>query len=233
MSAHGSASVVLVHGSFADGSGWRAVYDTLTSRGIDVSVVQNPTASLAGDVAATTFVLDQQPGPVVLVGHSYGGVVITEAGTHDKVEALVYVAAFVPDKGESVGTLIADPPPGATPPPILPPVDGFLLLDRAGFAEAFAADVDPRVARFMANSQIPWGVEALTGSVTEPAWRSTPSSYLVATQDHMIPPAAQRAMAERAGAAVTEVDASHAVYLSRPVAVADLIEQAVRQLVAA
>ena len=230
MNANGSPSVVLVHGGFVDGSGWQAVYDTLTSRGIDVSVVQNPTLSLVGDVTATTLVLDQQPGPVVLVGHSYGGVVITEAGTHDKVAALVYIAAFAPDKGESVNTLIADPPPGAPVPPILPPVDGFLFLDRTKFADSFAADVEPRLAQFMADSQNPWGVEALTGAVTEPAWRLKPSWYLVATEDHMIPPPAQRAMAERAGATVAETPASHAVYVSQPDAVADLIEQAVRQL---
>jgi pimeloyl-ACP methyl ester carboxylesterase len=233
MNTNGSASVVLVHGGFVDGSGWRAVYDTLTSRGIDVSVVQNPTVSLTGDLAATNLVLDQQPGPVVLVGHSYGGVVITEAGNHDKVAALVYIAAFAPDKGESVNTLIANPPPGAPVPPILPPVDGFLLLDRTKFADAFAADVDPRLAQFMADSQTPWGVEALSGAVTDPAWRVKPSSYLVTTEDHMIPPPAQRAMAERAGATVTETPASHAVFLSQPEAVANLIEQAVRQLVSA
>ena len=157
MNENGSPSVVLVHGGFVDGSGWQAVYDTLTSRGIDVSVVQNPTLSLTGDVAATTLVLDQQPGPVVLVGHSYGGVVITEAGTHDKVAALVYIAGFAPDKGESVNTLIADPPPGAPVPPILPPVDGFLFLDKTKFADSFAADVAPGLAQFMADSQVPLG----------------------------------------------------------------------------
>jgi pimeloyl-ACP methyl ester carboxylesterase len=233
MNKSGSASVVLVHGGFVDGSGWQAVYDTLTSRGIDVSVVQNPTLSLTGDVAATRLVLDRQPGAVVLVGHSYGGVVITEAGTHDKVAALVYIAGFAPDKGESVNTLIADPPPGAPVPPILPPVEGFLFLDRTKFADSFAADVAPGLAQFMADSQVPWGVEALTGAITEPAWRLKPSWYLVTTEDRMIPPPAQRAMAERTGATVTETPASHAVHVSQPDAVANLIEQAVRQLVSA
>jgi pimeloyl-ACP methyl ester carboxylesterase len=205
------------------------VHDTLTTRGLDVSVVQNPTLSLDGDVAATDQVINRQPGPVVLVGHSYGGVVITEAGTNDKVVALVYIAAFAPDKGESVNTLIADPPPGAPVPPILPPENGFLYLDRGHFAEAFAADVPPAQARFMADSQVPWGVDALTGAVTEPAWRHKPSWYLVATEDRMIPPPAQRAMAERAGATVADIPASHSVYLSQPGAVADLIEQAARQ----
>ncbi len=229
MNSNGSPSVVLVHGGFVDGSGWQAVHDTLTTRGLNVSVVQNPTLSLDGDVAATDQVINSQPGPVVLVGHSYGGVVITEAGNNDKVAALVYIAAFAPDKGESVNTLIADPPPGAPLPPILPPENGFLYLDRDHFAEAFAADVPPAQARFMADSQVPWGVDALTGAVTEPAWRHKPSWYLVATEDRMIPPPAQRAMAERAGATVADVPASHSVYLSQPGAVADLIEQATRQ----
>ena len=233
MNTNESPTVVLVHGGFVDGSGWQGVYSALTNRGINVAVVQNPTLSLTGDVAATTQVLDQQPGPVVLVGHSYGGVVITEAGTHDKVKALVYIAAFAPDKGESVNSLIADPPPGAPVPPILPPVDGFLLLDRAKFAESFAADVPADLAKFMADSQVPWGVDALTGSVSCPAWRQKPSWYLVTTDDRMIPPPAQRAMAERTGATVTETPASHAVYVSQPNAVADLIEKATRQLVTA
>ena len=141
------ASIVLVHGGFVDGSGWQAVYDLLVAEGHDVRVVQNPTTSLADDVAATTRIVDELDGPVVLVGHSYGGVVITEAGTHDRVSALVYIAAFAPDKGESVSTLIADPPPGAPVPPILPPVDGFLHLDRSKFAESFAARPAPPAGR--------------------------------------------------------------------------------------
>ena len=219
-------NVVLVHGGFVDGSGWQGVYDLLTDDGYHVSIVQNPTLSLEDDATVTTRVLDRQDGPTVLVGHSYGGAVITEAGTHENVAALAYIAAFAPDKGESVNTLIADPPPGAPVPPILPPQDGFLFLDRAKFADSFAADVPPKQAAFMADSQVPWGVDALSGTITEPAWRLKPSWYLVATEDRMIPPPAQRAMSERAGAAVTEAPGSHAIYVSHPQAVADLIKQA-------
>ncbi|MFJ8313599.1 MULTISPECIES: alpha/beta fold hydrolase [unclassified Streptomyces] len=219
-------NVVLVHGGFVDGSGWQAVHDRLAGEGFNVSVVQNPTLSLAGDVTATHQVIEAQDGPVILVGHSYGGAVITEAGRHDQVASLVYIAAFAPDKGESVSTLIAAPPPGAPVPPILPPQNGFLFLDREKFAQAFAGDLPPEQARFMADSQVPWGMDALTGAVTEPAWRTKPSWYLIATDDHMIPPPAQRAMCERISATSAEVAASHAVYLSRPAAVADLIRRA-------
>ena len=226
MSTEPIRNVVLVHGAWADGSGWRAVHDLLTADGYAVSVVQNPTVSLADDAAATRRVLDQQDGPAVLVGHSYGGAVITEAGTHEKVAALVYVAAFAPDKGESVNTLIADPPPGAPVPPILPPVDGFLLLDKEKFHGAFAADLSAAEARFLADSQVPWGLDAVGGAVTEPAWRAKPSWYLLTTEDKMIPPVAQRAMAGRTGASVTEVAASHAAYVSRPDSVVALVRAA-------
>jgi pimeloyl-ACP methyl ester carboxylesterase len=219
-------NVVLVHGGFVDGSGWRAVYDLLTADGYRVSVVQNPTLSLEGDDAATRQILDLQDGPTVLVGHSYGGAVISQAGTHDKVAALVYIAAFAPDKGESVNTLIADPPPGAPVPPILPPNNGFLFLDREKFHASFAGDLPADDAAFLADAQVPWGVGALAGVVSEPAWRIKPSWYLVATDDHMIPPPAQRAMSERAGSTVAEVAASHAVYVSQPAAVARLINEA-------
>ncbi|MFF5079380.1 alpha/beta fold hydrolase [Actinoplanes sp. NPDC000266] len=219
-------NVVLVHGGFVDGAGWQAVYEHLTADGFNVSIVQNPTLSLAGDAAATRQILARQDGPTVLVGHSYGGAVISEAGTHDNVAALVYIAAFAPDKGESVNTLIADPPPGAPVPPILPPVDGFLFLDREKFHDSFAGDVPAGRAAFLADSQVPWGVDALAGPVTEPAWRAKPSWYLVATDDKMIPPPAQRAMAERAGSVVAEVPGSHAIYESRPDAVAALITRA-------
>ncbi|MER5795729.1 alpha/beta hydrolase [Streptomyces sp. NPDC001980] len=219
-------NVVLVHGGFVDGSGWQGVYDALKGDGYHVTIVQNPTLSLEGDVAATRKVLDAQDGPVVLVGHSYGGAVISEAGNHPKVAALVYIAAFAPDKGESVSSLIADPPPGAPVPPILPPQDGFLFLDRAKFADAFAGDVPAELAAFMADSQVPWGVDALGGAVAEPAWRVKPSWYLVATDDRMIPPPAQRAMSERAGSQVVEVHGSHAVYVSQPAEVAALIRRA-------
>ncbi|MFI9052401.1 alpha/beta hydrolase [Streptomyces sp. NPDC053427] len=219
-------NVVLVHGGFVDGSGWKGVYDQLRTDGFHVSVVQNPTLSLDGDVATTQRVLDAQDGPTVLVGHSYGGAVISEAGNHEKVSALVYVAAFAPDKGESVNTLIADPPPGAPVPPILPPVDGFLFLDREKFAASFAGDLPAGEARFLADSQVPWGLDALGGPVANPAWRSKPSFYLVATDDRMIPPPAQRMMAERAGATVAETGGSHAVYVSRPAEVAAFIKKA-------
>jgi pimeloyl-ACP methyl ester carboxylesterase len=218
--------VILVHGGFVDGSGWAGVYNALTHDGYKVSVVQNPTKSLADDVAVTKRVIAEQDGPVILVGHSYGGVVITEAGNDPKVSKLVYITAFAPDKGESVQTLIANPPPGAAVPPILPPVDGFLMLDKTKFAASFAADVKPKEAAFMAESQVPWGVEALNGTVTTPAWKTKPSWYLVVTDDKMIPPPAQRNMAKRANTHVTEVPGSHAVYVSNPKAVAKLIESA-------
>jgi pimeloyl-ACP methyl ester carboxylesterase len=219
-------TVVLVHGGFVDGSGWEGVYNVLRKDGYTVSVVQNPTISLADDVATTKRVVSAQNGPVILVGHSYGGVVITEAGNDPNVVGLVYIAAFVPDKGESVSSLIKDPPPGAPVPPILPPQEGFLFLDKAKFAASFAADVDPDKAEFMADSQVPWGVEALSGTISEPAWRSKPSWYLVATDDKMIPPPAQRFMSERAGSTVVEAAGSHAIYVSQPNAVAALIEKA-------
>jgi len=221
-------SIVLVHGGFVDGSGWEPVYQILRNHGHAVSVVQNPTASLADDVDVTRRVLDQQPDQAVLVGHSYGGAVITEAGGHPKVAALVYIAAFAPDRGESVNTLIANPPPDAPVPPILPPQDGFLFLEKDKFAESFAADVKPDLAAFMADSQVPWGVDALAGAITEPAWRTKPSWYLVTTEDRMIPPDAQRLMSRRAGATVAETAASHAVYVSQPEAVAAIIETAVQ-----
>ncbi|HJZ73164.1 MAG TPA: alpha/beta hydrolase [Vicinamibacterales bacterium] len=222
----GVKNVVLVHGGFVDGSGWQGVYETLKKDGYAVSIVQNPTISLADDVAVTRRTLDAQDGPAILVGHSYGGVVITEAATHPKVAGLVYIAAFAPDKGESVSALIQNPPPGAPVPPILPPQDGFLFLDRAKFRASFAADVSPEAASFMADSQVPWGVKALDGAVTEPAWKTKPSWYLVSTDDKMIPPDAQRAMSKRAGSTVVEVKGSHAVYVSQPRAVADLIAKA-------
>ncbi|MEV1002601.1 alpha/beta hydrolase [Nonomuraea sp. NPDC050202] len=215
-------NIVLVHGGFVDGSGWRGVYDELTWDGLRVHIVQNPTLSLAGDVRATRRVLDGLDGPAVLVGHSYGGAVISEAGHHPNVASLVYVTAFAPDKGESVDSLTV----GAPAPPVLPPADGFLLLDRDRFAGWFAADLPDQVAAFMADSQVPWGVDALRGPVAEPAWKHRPSWYVLATQDRMIPPPTQRMMAERAGSTVVEVIGSHAVHISQPAAVADLIRQA-------
>lgn len=226
----GVKNVVLVHGGFVDGSGWEGVYTILKRDGFSVTIVQNPTISLAGDVAVTRRALSVLDGPAILVGHSYGGVVITEAGSDPNVAGLVYIAAFAPDKGESVSSLIQNPPPGAPVPPIMPPQDGFLFLDKAKFPDAFAADVGSHTAAFMADAQVPWGVEALNGAVTEAAWKSKPSWYLVATDDRMIPPDAQRAMSTRAGATVVEVTGSHAVYVSQPQAVAHLIAQAANSL---
>ncbi|MFZ0421975.1 MAG: alpha/beta hydrolase [Xanthobacteraceae bacterium] len=225
-----SPSVVLVHGGFVDGAGWEGVYNVLKKDGYDVSIVQNPTTSLADDVAATKLVIAQTLGPVVLVGHSYGGAVITEAGTDPKVAGLVYITAFALDKGESVETLIKNAPAGAPVPPILPPQNGFLFLDKAKFRASFAADVSEAKAAFMADSQVPWGVAALSGAITEPGWKTKPSWYLVATEDKMIPPPAQRQMATRAGATVAEVAGSHAIYVSKPEAVAALIAKAAKRV---
>ncbi len=224
----GVKNVVLVHGGFVDGSGWQGVYKALTKDGYSVTVVQNPTISLVDDVAVTKRALAAQSGPAILVGHSYGGAVITEAGNEPNVAGLVYISAFAPDKGESVSSLIKDPPPGAPVPPILPPQDGYLFLDRTKFAASFAADVEADTAAFMADSQVPWGVEALGGAITQPAWRTKPSWYLVTTEDRMIPPDAQRAMSKRAGSTVVEARASHSVYVSQPQAVAAIIEQAAK-----
>ena len=219
-------NIVLVHGGVVDGSGWKGVYKALKKDGYTVAIVQNPTISLADDVAVTRRAIAAQNGPVILVGHSYGGVVITEAGNDPKVAGLVYVTAFAPDKGESAASMIKNAPPGAPVPPILPPQDGYLFLDKAKFPAAFAADVSSDVASFMADSQVPWGVDALSGAITQPAWRTKPSWYLITSEDKMIPPDAQRAMSKRAGSTVVEVKSSHAVYVSHPEAVAHLIEQA-------
>ena len=228
-----ATNVVLVHGGFVDGSGWEGVYKILTKDGYTVSIVQNPTISLADDVAATKRIVAAQNGPVILVGHSYGGAVVTEAGNDPKVAGLVYITAFAPDRGESVATLIKDPPPGAPVPPILPPQDGYLFLDKAKFQASFAADVDNERAAFMADSQVPWGLDALSGTISEPAWKTKPSWYLIATDDKMIPPAAQRFMSKRAGSNVVEVGGSHAIYVSQPNVVAALIEKAAGQVKAA
>ena len=221
-------NIVLVHGGFVDGSGWQGVYKALKKNGYNVTVVQNSTTSLADDVATTKRAIATQDGPVILVGHSYGGAVITEAGNDPRVVGLVYIAAFAPDRGESVSSLIKNPPPGAPVPPILPPVDGYLMLDKAKFPASFAGDVSPEEAAFMADSQVPWSVNALGGAVTEPAWKAKPSWYLLTTEDRMIPPDAQRQMSKRAGATVVEVKGSHAVYVSQPQAVAHIIEAAAK-----
>jgi pimeloyl-ACP methyl ester carboxylesterase len=221
-------NIVLVHGGFVDGSGWQGVYKALKKNGHNVTVVQNSTTSLADDVATTKRAITTQDGPVILVGHSYGGAVITEAGNDPRVVGLVYIAAFAPDRGESVSSLIKSAPPGAPVPPILPPVDGYLMLDKAKFPASFAGDVSPEEAAFMADSQVPWSVNALGGAVTEPAWKAKPSWYLLTTEDRMIPPDAQRQMSKRAGATVVEVKGSHAVYVSQPQAVAHIIEAAAK-----
>jgi len=221
-------NIVLVHGGFVDGSGWQGVYKALKKNGYNVTVVQNSTTSLAEDVATTKRAIATQDGPVILVGHSYGGAVITEAGNDPRVVGLVYIAAFAPDRGESVSSLLKNPPPGAPVPPILPPVDGYLMLDKAKFPASFAGDVSPEEAAFMADSQVPWSVNALGGAVTEPAWKAKPSWYLLTTEDRMIPPDAQRQMSKRAGATVVEVKGSHAVYVSQPQAVAHIIEAAAK-----
>src|SRR6202795_5020266 len=168
-------NIVLVHGGLVDGSGWEGVYNVLKKDGYTVTIVQNPTISLADDVAFTKRAIAAQNGPVILVGHSYGGVVITEVGNDPKVAGLVYVTAFAPDKGESAASLIKNAPQGAPVPPILPPQDGYLFLDKAKFPAAFAADVSPDVASFMADSQVPWGGGGLSGAISQPAWRTRPS----------------------------------------------------------
>ncbi len=227
MNSHTTPTVVLVHGAFVDGSGWKPVHDLLAQEGLDVVVTQHSTRSLTDDVAEVQQVVEAQEGPVVLVGHSYGGVVITEAGTHPQVRGLVYVAAFAPDGGESVASMIAEPDPDAPVPPIVPRKDGSLVLDVERFHAAFAADLPAEDAAFMAHSQAAWGAAAVGTPVSEPAWRTTRSWYVAASEDRMIPPAAQQGMAARAGAAVTTVAASHSVYVSQPEAVAGVIRQAV------
>ena len=226
MQTNEALNIVLVHCGFVDGSGWQGVYNILKRHGHNVSVVQNPTTSLEIDVEITKLTIDALDGPALLVGHSYGGAVITEAGTHPKVVGLVYIAAFAPSDGESVNTLIANPAPGAPVPPILPPVKGYLFLDKIKFAASFAGDVDLDQAAFMADSQVPWGVGALGGTISNAAWKNKPSWYLVTKDDQMIPPDAQRMMAKRAGATVSETQGSHSIYVSRPDVVAELIAKA-------
>jgi len=226
MTRNQAFNVVLVHGGFVDGSGWEGVYNLLRLDGYKVTVVQNSTLSLEGDVAITKLAIAEQDRPVILVGHSYGGAVITEAGNDPKVAALVYIAAFAPDAGESVQVLIKDPQPGAPVPPIVPPRNGYLFLDRAKFRTAFAGDVDENKAAFMADAQMPWGIGALSGTITKPAWKTKPTWYMVTTEDRMIPPPAQRIMAKRAGATIVEEKGSHSIYVSRPEAVATFIASA-------
>jgi pimeloyl-ACP methyl ester carboxylesterase len=219
-------SIVLVHGAFVDGSGWRETYDLLTRRGYEVLIVQNPTLTLTGDVEATRRVIARARHPVVLVGHSYGGAVITIAGNDPKVRRLVYFSAFAPDAGETVLQLATAPVPGEPGPPLLPPSEGFLITDPAQFPEAFAAGADPSLARFLAASQVPWGVEAVGTPITNPAWRTKPASFMIASQDRMIPPTTLRMMARRAGGRTVELPSSHALMLTHPREVAAFIEEA-------
>ncbi|MGE0719940.1 MAG: alpha/beta hydrolase [Alphaproteobacteria bacterium] len=215
-------NIVLVHGAWADGSGWQDVHRLLRARGYAVSIVQNPLSSLADDVAATARVLARQDGPALLVGHSYGGVVITEAGSNEKVAGLVFVAAFMPDAGDSVTSMIA----GGSQPPVRPSSDGYLFFDPAVFPQAFAHDLPAERAAFLAAAQVPVAAVAFGTPVSRAAWRTQPTTYVVASDDRIIPPAAQRQWAARAGAAVTEVRGSHAIYISQPEAVADAIDRA-------
>jgi pimeloyl-ACP methyl ester carboxylesterase len=216
-------NVVLVYGGFVDGSGWAGVYKALKKHGYDVTIVQNSTASLADDVATTKRAIAMLRGQSFSWVTRTGGAVITEAGNDPKVAGLVYIAAFAPDRGESVSSLIKSAPAGAPVRPILPPVDGYLMLDKANFPASFAGDVSPEEAAFMADSQVPWAVNALGGTIIEPAWRAKPSWYLLTSEDKMTPPYAQRPMSKRAGATVVEVKGSHAVYVSQPQAVAHII----------
>jgi pimeloyl-ACP methyl ester carboxylesterase len=218
-------SIVLVHGAFVDASGWQSVFKLLTDDGYEVLVVQNPTISLQGDVEATERAIATAKYPVVLVGHSYGGMVITQAGDNPKVQRMVYLAAYAPDAGESVASLSAQPtPPGEARAPVLPPQDGYLIVDPSKFPTSFAADVDPSITRFMAASQVPWGLQARQTPITRVAWKVKQTSYLVATNDRMIPPTAQRNFAKRSGAATQTIDSSHAVMLSHPHEVASFIK---------
>jgi pimeloyl-ACP methyl ester carboxylesterase len=221
-------SIVLVHGAFVDGSGWKLVHDILTKDGYEVLIVQNPTRTLEDDVSTTERVIAAAKHPVILVGHSYGGAVITEAGDNPKVRSLVYLAAFAPESGESVLELAEKPTPGEPSAPLLPPTDGFLTVDPVKFPSAFAADVDLSTTRFMASAQMPWGLKAPQAKLTRVAWKTKPTYFLLTTQDHMIPPSTQRMMAKRTGGKLAEIGSSHAVMLSHPQQVADFIESAAR-----
>jgi pimeloyl-ACP methyl ester carboxylesterase len=219
-------SIVLVHGAFVDASGWKPVYDILTREGYEVLMVQNPTITIEGDVDATSRVIAAARHPVVLVGHSYGGGVITAAGDNPKVRSLVYIAAFEPDVGETILGLATRPSPGEPGPSLVGPKDGWLLVDQDKFPAEFALGADPALTRFMAASQMPWGVGAVQYTFTKAPWHDKPTSVLVTTQDHMIPPATQRMMAARTGGHVEEIASAHAVMLTHPREVAAFIEAA-------
>jgi pimeloyl-ACP methyl ester carboxylesterase len=217
-------NIVLVHGAFADGSGWKPVADILTKDGYKVSIVQPPMTSLEDDVAATQRILDRQDGPAILVAHSYGGAIITEAGNHPNVAALVYVAAFAPDKGEVLGGLQEKTPPASTA--IVPSSDGFLFLDPAVYAADFAGDLPKADAEFMALSQMPVAGKVFGTPIKAPAWKEKRTYAIVATEDRMINPDLERFMYKRANASVTEIKGSHVVFISQPHAVANVIETA-------
>jgi pimeloyl-ACP methyl ester carboxylesterase len=224
-------NVVLVHGAFADGSGWRRVYDLLTARGFRVSIVQNPLTSLEADVAATTRVLDQQDGPAILVGHSWGGTVITQAGTHPNVAGLVYVSALIPDVGESSGQQYEGF--AATPEFVIDVRDdGYGYLARDHFRAGFAADLDEADAAFLADSQVPVNMSVFGEAVTAAAWRDTPSWAVIATEDKAFDQAMLQHMATRAGATITNVSASHALFMTQPAVVSDVIVTAAQDAVA-
>ncbi len=223
-------NVVLVHGAFVDGSGWHAVYEILVQDGYRVTLVQQPLTSLEDDVAAARRILDRQDGPCILVGHSYGGAVITEAGTHPQVAALVYIAAHAPEEGETEAAN-GKRFPNASRPLVKTP-DGFVFLDPANFPEDFAADLPPAQADFLAHAQMPTAAKVFTTPITDPAWKGKPSWYLVAKADKTINPDLERMYAERAKSHKVEVEgASHAVYISHPKEVAALIEDAAQHAV--
>ncbi|WP_286929942.1 MULTISPECIES: alpha/beta fold hydrolase [Aeromicrobium] len=224
-------NVVLVHGAFADGSGWRGVYDNLTERGYRVSIVQNPLTSFADDVAATTRILDQQDGPAILVGHSWGGTVITEAGTHPNVAGLVYVSALIPDTGENSAQQYEGF--AATPEFVIDVADdGFGRLNRAAFKAGFAHDTSDADAAFLADSQVPINMASFEEPVTKAAWHDVPSWAVIATEDKAFDQAMLQHMATRIGARITNVSASHALFLTQSGVVADTIDEAARTAVA-
>jgi pimeloyl-ACP methyl ester carboxylesterase len=223
-------NIVLVHGAITDGSGWRGVHDILTKDGYRVSVVQQPLTGLADDVAATKRVIDQQDGPVILVGHSYGGTIITVAGADPKVRALVYVAALQPDVGETTNQLAASMPGAAPSSDLKATRDGFIFVDSTKFAADVAADLPPSHAKYMANAQMPVAAAAFDAPVTVAAWRDKPSYGIVATADRALNPMLARWMYKRSGAKITEIKASHLVYISQPGAVASVIKRAARSI---
>lgn len=222
-------NIVLVHGAFADGSGWESVYNILKKKGYNVSVVGNPNTSLQNDVEATKLVLARQNGPAILVGHSYGGAIITDAGNDNNVAGLVYVSAFAPGENESLLTLLESGPPAPNA-GFLPPENGYVWYDKAKFHTGFCADLSKEKADFMADSQIPVSATVFGAKIANPAWKNRPTWYVIATEDQTIPVDGQRYMAKRAGAKVTEVKSSHVVYISHPKAVADVIELAARSV---